>query len=328
MDSRKLFIPFRDTDRIGGPMTFMSNLRRYLDRSGFPYTRSPLFARGIFFPVAFNQPVIKLIKFFGGKVIQRLDGIYYPSKHGDGYALKNRVIKDIYAHSADFVVFQSEYSRKQCFAMLGEKSPNEYQIIVNGVNTDLFFPDPNRVLSPEKIIFATTGSFRNADMIEPVVAALDSLTGELNFELWVIGPVTNPQLERFVDRPYVRHLGSKNMQEVAELLRKSDVFIYSHLNPPCPNSVLEAISSGLPVVGFDSGSMSELLSFNKELLAYVSDDVFQKYEDFDYRKLAEKIRLAVGEYERHKKVAMENWRRYDFQECGEKYVGVFERVMK
>ena len=325
---RKLFIPFRDRNTIGGPTTFMANLRGYLDRRGFPYTRNPLFASGIFFPVAFNRRVIRLIRFFGGKVIQRLDGIYYPSKHGDGYVLKNQAIKDIYSGLADFVVFQSEYSRKQCFAMLGEKGAGEYGIIVNGANLDIFHPDEKEISAPKKFILATTGNFRNIDMLEPIIKALDELVGEFDFEFWVIGPISNPALEGCLAREYVRHLGPKDKGEVAALLRESDIFIYSHLNPPCPNSVIEAISSGLPVVGFDSGSMSELLSFNKELLAPVSDEVFQRYDDFDHRKLAEKIRLAVGGYERFKKTAMENWRRYDFEECGRKYVEVFERVVR
>src|SRR5690606_22120330 len=120
----------------------------------------------------------------------------------------------------------------------------------------------------------------------------------------------------------------KNMSEVAEILQASDIFIYSHLNPPCPNSVIEAISCGLPVVGFDSGSMSELLFFSRDLLAYVSDDVFQKYENFDYKKLAEKIKLSINNFDKYKRIAREHWNLYSFEDCGKKYVHVFEKVLE
>ena len=34
----------------------------------------------------------------------------------------------------------------------------------------------------------------------------------------------------------------------------------AEINPPCPNSVIEALACGLPVAGFDSGSLRELVS--------------------------------------------------------------------
>lgn len=324
----KIFIPFKKQSSIGGPVTFMRNLQTYLDQAGFPYTRNPFFSRGIFFPIAYNLLVIRWIKFFGGKVIQRLDGIYYPSKHSKDYLSLNKTIKKIYCDLSDFVVFQSEYSRQQCFAMFGEKKRENYEIIVNGVNEKIFYPDKNKPSVPEKFILTTTGNFRNVDMLEPVILALDELEGKLNFELMIIGPINNPLLEKYTDRKYIKNMGSKNMKEIAELLRKSDIFIYSHLNPPCPNSVLEAIASGLPVVGFDSGSMSELLHFNKDLLAYVSNEVFQKYEDFDPKKLAEKIRLSVDNFPECRRKSLENRQSYDFEDCGKKYVKVFKQVIK
>lgn len=326
-NTNRIFIPFQKGAAIGGPTTFMANLKRYLDESGFKYASGPRFAKGIFFPIDYDLEVIRRIKHRGGKVIQRLDGIYYPSKHGDAYIKKNGVIKDIYLNYADVIVFQSEYSRKQCFAMFGEKKADEYALILNGVNKNIFYPDKSGKTASDKMIFATTGNFRNRDMVEPLVLALDSLAGRFGFELWLIGPVNNPGLEGYLDRGYIRKFGPLAMEEVAGLLRKSDIFLYSHLNPPCPNSVLEAVSCGLPVVGFDSGAMSELLFFQKELLAYVSDDIFQKYEDFDWRKLAAKIELAAAGFKKYKTAAMANSHQYPFSECGKQYADVFNKVL-
>ena len=104
----------------------------------------------------------------------------------------------------------------------------------------------------------------------------------------MIGPLINPEIEGFFQREYIQYLGPKNPYEIAEVLQNSHLFIHSQLNDNCPNSVLEAISCGLPVVGFNSGAMSELCFFSKELLAYVSDDIFQKYEDL------RRIVLVIG----------------------------------
>jgi glycosyltransferase involved in cell wall biosynthesis len=323
-----LYIPFAQYQSLGGPATFMQNLQRYLEQQNFACLPSLNHAKGVFFPTSFPLKKLKKIKQQSGYVIQRLDGIYYPSKHGEHYADLNKDVKEIYLHYADMVIFQSRYSRAQCFAMFGEREG--YTIILNGADKSIFYPSQTRkdAILKEKIRFVTTGRFRNVDMIEPVVQALDMLKASFDFELVVIGPVVNPELELFLRRDYLAHIETLTLPEIAEELRKSDIFVYSHLNPPCPNAVVEAISCGVPVVGFDSGAMAELCFFSKELLAPVSHKVFQQYEDFDAHKLAEKILLAVQHYEHYQEMALSHSHLYSFEECGQQYLDLFQSYVK
>lgn len=321
-----IFIPFQNYKSVGGPSTFMKNLKSYLDRVAFPYSESLNDNRQLFFPIAFDEKVIRKIKKRNGLVIQRLDGIYYPSKHGEKFEKLNVPIRKIYQQYTDFVIFQSEYSKAQCFHMFGKKPEDQYELIVNGVDKNIFFASPEKDTIKGKVKFVTTGNFRNIDMIEPVVQALDSLKKELDFELAVVGPIPNKSLESFFQKPYINYFGSKNLQEVAAILRQQHIYLYSHLNPPCPNSVLEAISCGLPVVGFDSGSMAELLFFSCDLLAEVSDDLFQEYKDFSYVKLQEKILLAVKNYTFWQERALAYSNLYSFEACGKQYVNVFTKT--
>jgi len=320
-----IYMPF-DQDQIcsGGPMSFMNNLQIYLERIGYPYAHSIEEAHSIFFPISFPYGMLNKIKQKGGYIIQRLDGIYYPSKHGLQYKKLNQDIQKIYINYADHIIFQSQYSRKQCLAMLGE--PKSHSLILNGVHKHIFYPGKNcGEIRNQKMKFITTGYFRNLDMIEPVVLALDLLRNKFDFEFTVVGPVVNSKIESYLQRDYIHYIDLKTHEELAALLRSCHIFLYSHLNPPCPNSVIEAVSCGLPVVGFDSGSMSELLFFSKELLAPVSNDLFQRYEDFDYKKLSEKICQCVNDYTNYKKLALENCLLYSFEECGKKYVEIFKR---
>jgi hypothetical protein len=71
-----------------------------------------------------------------------------------------------------------------------------------------------------------------------------------------------------------------------------------------------------------------LCFFNKELLAFVSDDIFQVYDDFDSEKLADKIRLCIDNYSYFKNKAMEYSYLYDFNECGRKYIEVFDKELE
>lgn len=323
---RKICIYFPVLKAASGPQTFMKNLKVELDTLGFKYQQRALLARGMFFPVAMDLKQIKKVKFFKGKIIQRLDGVFYPSKHSDKYKEHNKDMKNIYQNYADHVVFQSEYSKKQVFEMFGEKKDSEYSLICNGANTDIYYPAKNKKLH-KKIRFITTGNFRNKDMLEPVLTALDKLEAKgVSFELNIFGPISLENKEQILSKKYVKNGQSLDQNKIADALRKSDIFIYSHLNAPCPNSVIEAVSCALPVVGFDSGALKEICHFNADLFAYVSEETFQKYEDFDSERLLEKIELAIDSFDKYKKQSLAYCNEYSMIECAKKYIEVFNKV--
>ena len=48
-------------------------------------------------------------------------------------------------------------------------------------------------------------------------------------------------------------------EHIPWLMRSSHLLFSAEVNPPCPNSVIESLACGLPVVGFDTGSLAELV---------------------------------------------------------------------
>jgi glycosyltransferase involved in cell wall biosynthesis len=188
-ETEHVYIPFDQCKSIGGPATFLKNLKGYMDEIGFSYVDNLRKASLILFPISYDLRSLKRFKKRGGIICQRLDGIYYPGKHGSDSVRRNEKIKKIYTDLADHVIFQSEYSRAQCFDMFGPLSKAAYSIVINGVNTDVFNPDTERVFNQEQIHFCTSSNFRNADMLVPVIQALDLIYPKVDFVFHVIGPI-------------------------------------------------------------------------------------------------------------------------------------------
>ena len=73
-------------------------------------------------------------------------------------------------------------------------------------------------------------------------------------------------------------MGPLNSQNLANKLRQSDIYITASQNDPCSNSLIEALSCGLPCLALKSGGHSEivnddnfLFSTKEELLEKVNN---------------------------------------------------------
>ena len=299
-----IFIP--DLSRgVGGPQTFVGLLTSVLKERGWVVTRnrySP-FAVALI-PISWDIELISHWKKRGCKIVQRLDGLFYDPSSGGYDEVKNRECAKIYHELADTVVFQSEYSKSQCSHFLQKSGAKVEEIILNGTNLSAENPR-HRPSSSWK--FVATGNFRDRSMIEPLLTALDKLyMKRKDFELNLLGPVSSEWSELLKHKPYLKHEKCVSREGIEQRLKEAHVFIFSFLNPNCPNSVIEAVGCGLPVVSFDSGAMMELCGFNAELLAKVSERVVQVETELSGEKLFEKLELCLLNYEKFAESSFEN----------------------
>jgi glycosyltransferase involved in cell wall biosynthesis len=128
------------------------------------------------------------------------------------------------------------------------------------------------------------------DMLPATVRALDLCAGEFEFTLDVYGPV-DAVSEPFLKRPYVRHRGKVSNETVRESLADYHALVFTQLCAPCPNTVIEAVAAGLPVIAYDSGAIRELTPFNQSLIAGTRTALFHELADFDPARLADCIRI-------------------------------------
>lgn len=131
-------------------------------------------------------------------------------------------------------------------------------------------------IPPTKIIFICVGSLIPRKDVETIVLAFKDFSENDDFFLLLLGD--GPQKPQLVDlchsKSFIRFMGE--VPNVAEFLMMADVFISASLAEGLPNSVLEAMASGLPCY------LSEIDSH----LEIAKDESFAKFFKVkDYEKL-------------------------------------------
>jgi glycosyltransferase involved in cell wall biosynthesis len=321
-----VFIP-RVTMQVGGPRSFMGQLITHATKQGVRITHNRFSkARAAIIPIAMEPEALREWKLRnpGSPIIQRLDGVFYDPQKSDYDPVRNAALQAIYHELADVLLFQSDYSRQQCEHFLGPSQHATRQtIILNGTDLDCFHPgNPQEKKGRRPKRFITVGNFRDPEMLGPLLEALDGL--EADFILEVAGPV-KPDFEALLhSRTYVTCLGTLQPAALAEQLREADVFLFSFLNPNCPNAVIEATACGLPVVGFDSGAMRELCGFNADLLAPVQsvDPVIHKRSELESAAPALRVCIerCLSDLQTYRERALANRTRFDIATALQAYL--------
>lgn len=202
-------------------------------------------------------------------IIHRLDGVYYPgTSAGKLWRLHNfplRVIRNVFANH---IIYQSEYSKISCEQYLGGPCPQPQSIIYNGVDTNIFSPEGSQQAlhdNPDQHVFITASRFRRPDQIEPMIAAftLYHQNYHANSKLVIIGNF-DQGFKTLTLPPSVVLEGTVPNEKLPEYLRAADVFLFTHLNPPCPNNAIEAMACGLPICSTDTGAMPELVRHQQD----------------------------------------------------------------
>lgn len=204
-------------------------------------------------------------------VVQRLDGINWLHRRmrtGPLHWLRaergNRVLAYIRSRLATRIVYQSGFVQEWWQRQYG--AGPDFRIIHNGVNLATFTPEGGEAPPASHFrILVVEGSLRGDYELglESAIGLVHTLEREhkLDVELVVAGMVSEVQRMRYAGRTQrpIQWAGVLPNDKIPALNRSAHLLYSTDINAACPNSVIEALACGLPVLAYDTGALSELV---------------------------------------------------------------------
>ncbi len=246
----KLCIPIKYQSR-GGMYSFIHNFTNYLESHSISYTGDINEQYDILFVNSFmvEYNLIKHVKrrLRQLKVVQRVDGSARDyGRFGDADERQARVNM-----LADLTIFQSsygQYSTTQKFKVISQDGP----IIYNPVDINLFSPEGRKLSFPHRVK-ACHVTF-SANPKKGIREVYEAAQANPDIDFILCGRYQDlPQI------PNIHFLGHLGREELARVMRSCDLLVFFSKNECCPNVVLEALASGLPILYKDSGGTPELV---------------------------------------------------------------------
>ena len=204
----------------------------------------------------------------GQRIVQRLDGINWVQRvrwAGLRYTIRaeygNAMLSFIRGRFADRVVYQSQFICKWWEDWYGASNVPA-SVIINGVDLQTYTPDGAHDRPTDRFrLLLLEGSLAGGlnSGLYYAVSLAEKLSAKFPMEVVVAGKVDDATQRKLQSKVPVKFLGTIPREKIPHLIRSSHLMFSAEVNPPCPNAVIESLACGLPVIGFDSGSLRELV---------------------------------------------------------------------
>jgi glycosyltransferase involved in cell wall biosynthesis len=267
------------TPRVGGggPASFQTRLQAEFGRLGVDTTFDPR-ARPLDAVLVFagtkNLTALERCRRDGVRIVQRLDGINWLYKvnprslaHTLRSILWNWQLRLIRSRFASRIVYQSEFARDLWERTFG-KSAAAARVIYNGVALEEY---PLRREGHDGTLLVAEANLDFHPPAREILRTVQRLciqTGDLKrLSIFTrISPAWEREWMQYDPRPETP--GLRPRAEVQARQKNAALFLSMDLNPSCPNAVIESLAAGLPVIGFNTGSVRELVGEGGEIADY------------------------------------------------------------
>jgi glycosyltransferase involved in cell wall biosynthesis len=235
----------------GGPSVFRNRIAQALDKiDDIKVVRNTSDKFDI------ELAVIRILHKHNRPKILRVDGCYYTE--GQHRSANKELINAM--RSVDHVVFQSYFSKKMCYNILGMK-PRSRSIIRNGI--DFSYIDdvaPNPDIKSNS--FVACSMWR--DSKRPISMIKGFLEAGVKIDFYIIGDGVDRAWHKKHRNIHV--LGKKSEQESIAIMKRCKWMIHLCYIDSCPNVVVEGLSCGLSVLCTNLGGTKELVKDNGVVL--------------------------------------------------------------
>ena len=186
--------------------------------------------------------------------------IYYFDKLLNNYLSRYNTIA---INNCEKVVFQSQISKKMHEKFL-DYDLDKHTIINNGAKKNFKVKNVISKHHSDYPNIVITSNFRPVKRLKESILLINSLRKKYpKIKLHVIGPIDKLTRKELIDIDCssVQFYGELNFEQIKEIYKISDIGLSMCFFDACPNSVIEMMASGLPVVTTEISGAFELVDY-------------------------------------------------------------------
>ncbi|MEW6671030.1 MAG: glycosyltransferase family 4 protein [Thermodesulfobacteriota bacterium] len=207
--------------------------------------------------------------------------------------IRNYIMRIIRSKLADHVIYQSKYVEERWISYCG-KSKSAASIIYNGVDLNNFSPIGKRYQSKGDVCLISVEGNQSVENSNMAIGLSKKLIESgLKIELLFFGNPHNNVGDHFSRYPFVDYKGLVPNSELPYYYRGSNIFISTDIIAACPNSVLESLSCGTPVLGYKLGVLPEILTNKSGFLVKPKADLWKQDALVNVEELVDAVLLIT-----------------------------------
>ena len=247
----------------GGPKVKIAKLASAFPEHWWSYNLVYVLSNAPYLPPA----ALRRLKGRAIPIVGNQNGVFYAAWYGGDWESENRRMAGSY-HLADHVFHQSEFCRRAAERFLGPRE-GAGEILYNAVDTQRFVPLPGERNATDPYVFLVAGKVQahQGFRIEAPLRGLAAARMQgLDARLTVAGDIDAAVLGRSRELAATlgigaafTHRGPYRQDEAPAVFGAAHAFVIANHNDACPTTVIEALSSGLPVIYAASGGVPELV---------------------------------------------------------------------
>ena len=260
----KVFFSGARSGNYGGPLVKVKRLKQEFSEFFLNYNLLYVLSNAPYLP-EYSYRLVKKNKI---PIVLNQNGVFYEAWYQGDWQRENARMS-VPHHLADYVFYQSKFCEEAANKYLGKRK-GDSEILYNAVNTALFKPNKELFYQTDTpFIFLLTGQIDKHlyYRVESTIKALAAVIKEgLNAKLIISGGLdydvtksSKALIDELKINNSVKFTGPYKQEDAPSIYNYANAYIMTKHNDPCPNTVIEALSCGLPVLYSHSGGVPELV---------------------------------------------------------------------